>query len=556
VKRVRGRVLLGLLAIAALFILRTFLWRPLAVSGRSPDDGFIRVPGAVHVHTTFSDGGGTPDEVIAAARAAGLRFVVITDHNSLDAKPREGYRDGVLVIVGTEISTTAGHLLGLGIPDPPFRFSGGAQDALDDVRDLGGVAVAAHPLSARPDFVWSGWELGGPWGLELLNGDSQWRSAGWGALVKTLALYRVNPGYALLGSLTSPTAALARWDGLLAKRDVAGSVGADAHSRVVLNKRFVLRFPSYASIFALAQDHVLLEKPLSGEAGADSVAILDALARGRSYVGLDALAPANAFSFVAQAGGRRWTMGETAPPDPALRLSVTGLLPAGARVTLLKDGKIIASGQGPIETRGRGAGVYRVEVGVPGWDTPWVLSNPIYVFGDQEAAERARRAAWSSPPRAPEGVLLAPIADLAPEFDASSSMSLDRGAMSFQLGTPGPGRAHVWCALTSRKERDLSGRQGLVFSIRGDQAYRLWVQVRDANPASADEATEWWFGSVKTSPEWRRVAVPFASLRSINPKSDGRLDLDKVRALVLLLDEASVKAGTTGSIQLSNIGVY
>ena len=49
---------------------------------------------------SLSDGGGTADEVIAAARAAGLGFVVISDHNNLDAKPLEGYRDGVLVLVG------------------------------------------------------------------------------------------------------------------------------------------------------------------------------------------------------------------------------------------------------------------------------------------------------------------------------------------------------------------------------------------------------------------------------------------------------------------------
>ena len=61
--------------------------------------------------------------------------------------------------------------------------------------------------------------------------------------------------------------------------------------------------------------------------------------------------------------------------------------------------------------------------------------------------------------------------------------------------------------------------------------------MRDANPASADEGTEWWFASVQTRPEWRRVAVPFARLRSINPKTDGRLDLDKVRALVFVLDK-------------------
>jgi len=70
----------------------------------------VRVPGVVHVHTTLSGGAATPDEVIAAAQAAGLKVVVITDHNNVDAKKWEGYHDGVLVLVGTEISTTAGHL--------------------------------------------------------------------------------------------------------------------------------------------------------------------------------------------------------------------------------------------------------------------------------------------------------------------------------------------------------------------------------------------------------------------------------------------------------------
>jgi len=80
--------------------------------------------------------------------------------------------------------------------------------------------------------------------------------------------------------------------------------------------------------------------------------------------------------------------------------------------------------------------------------------------------------------------------------------------------------------------------------------------VRDENPASADGGTEWWFASVKTSPEWRRVAIPFARLRSINPKTDGRLDLDKVRELVFVLDKGSVKPGTEGRIWIDEVGVY
>ena len=97
---------------------------PAPVSGDEPDDGYTRVAGVVHVHTTLSDGGGTPDEVVAAAQRAGLGFLAITDHNNLDAKPVEGYHGGVLVLVGSELSTTAGHLLGLGIAGPGLPLLG------------------------------------------------------------------------------------------------------------------------------------------------------------------------------------------------------------------------------------------------------------------------------------------------------------------------------------------------------------------------------------------------------------------------------------------------
>jgi hypothetical protein len=104
--------------------------------------------------------------------------------------------------------------------------------------------------------------------------------------------------------------------------------------------------------------------------------------------------------------------------------------------------------------------------------------------------------------------------------------------------------------------RDLSGRTGLVLRIKGDGAYRAWVQVRDQNPASADGGLEWWMASVRTTTEWRTVVLPFARFRTINKNTDGRLDLDKVRELVFVLDFASVKVGTKGTIWLSDVGVY
>ena len=95
-----------------------------------------------------------------------------------------------------------------------------------------------------------------------------------------------------------------------------------------------------------------------------------------------------------------------------------------------------------------------------------------------------------------------------------------------------------------------------VFAIKGDGVYRIWVQVRDDNPASADDGMEFWFASVRTATEWTRVAIPFARFRSINKKTDGRLDLDKVRGIVFVLDRGAEKPGTQGTIWIDDVGVY
>ena len=101
-----------------------------------------------------------------------------------------------------------------------------------------------------------------------------------------------------------------------------------------------------------------------------------------------------------------------------------------------------------------------------------------------------------------------------------------------------------WCLVKARA------------TTAGYGVYRFWVQVRDANPASPDEGTEWWFSSVRTSAEWQRVALPFSRLRSIQRNSDGKLDPDKVRALVFIVDLGAMKAGSSGTLWIDDLGVY
>jgi len=70
--RLRGILLLAALGTGAVLLLRVALYRPLGVVGELPRDGYVRVPAVLHVHTTLSDGGGTPDEAIRAARETGV----------------------------------------------------------------------------------------------------------------------------------------------------------------------------------------------------------------------------------------------------------------------------------------------------------------------------------------------------------------------------------------------------------------------------------------------------------------------------------------------------
>ena len=128
--------------------------------------------------------------------------------------------------------------------------------------------------------------------------------------------------------------------------------------------------------------------------------------------------------------------------------------------------------------------------------------------------------------------------------------------LAFRLAAPTATEPFTWCALVNRQTRDLGGWSGLRFRVRADGEYRLWVQLRDRNPASADEGLEWWMASARTSLEWSEIQLPFSRLRTLNPRSDGHVDPDDTRAIVFVLDPATVKPGTHGTIWIADLGVY
>ena len=73
--------------------------------------------GDLHLHTVHSDGQRDPSELVTAAHASGLNFIVSTDHNTNAANRvwpvcRTG---ALLVIPGEEVTTRHGHWLAVGL---------------------------------------------------------------------------------------------------------------------------------------------------------------------------------------------------------------------------------------------------------------------------------------------------------------------------------------------------------------------------------------------------------------------------------------------------------
>lgn len=518
------------------------------------------VVGAIHAHTTHSDGALDVAGVVEEGRAAGLDFLLVTDHNTLAAKPQEGYHGDLLLIVGTEISTDTGHVLGFGFDPPAYRFPRRAIDVLRDIDDLGGAAVVAHPTSPRDSLAWDDPALPGGWGIEVLNGDTQWRSAGVPRILLSGLLYPFSPLSVLTRLMTRPAAARL-WDELLARRRAAGIVGADAHTRL----------PSYEAVFRVARNHVILDAPPSGNGPRDVAAVTGALARGRTFIGVDGIAPTDGFFFVAERGGRSWTMGYTVPPHPRLMLRAGGVSLPEAVFHLLKDGKVVESAGGGLDFTADSSGVYRVEVTLPGWNVPWILSNPIYVFDQPDRQRRAANLALPALPAAREPTAYLDRFEAGSVFtaeaDPSSSITIagePRGGaedgttarISYRLGVDGSSNPAPYAAIVNTAPGDLSDYEGLVLSIKADGVYRLSLVVRDRNPR-ASARTEWWSASIKTSAQWRRVAVPFGNLRSRQPRTtDGQLDLDAVEAILLIVDTTAMPPGAAGTLWLDDVGMY
>src|SRR5512139_1738512 len=307
----------------------------------------------LHMHTRYSDGGGTHKDIAQAAIKTGLDVMIVTDHNVLVQGLEGYYRVGapssslrtsrVLLLVGQEVHDQdrvpqKNHLLVFNTNRDVATLADDPQTLINGVNDAGGLCFLAHPhdldspVFHETSISWEAWDVHGYTGIELWNGLSE---------IKTVLHSKLHGVfYAFFPQFIAhhpQPETLQCWDDLLAGGGrVVAIGGSDAHAFVMhmgLLQRVI--FP-YDFHFRTVNTHVFIPEPLTGDVPSDKKMIYEALAAGRCFVGYDLPGSTHGFIFKARGLESSAIMGDEIPHKGGVTLQAH--LPKPADIRLIKDG--------------------------------------------------------------------------------------------------------------------------------------------------------------------------------------------------------------------------
>ncbi|MFN2322602.1 MAG: CehA/McbA family metallohydrolase [Trueperaceae bacterium] len=150
-------------------------------------------PGDLQSHTHHSDAKGSVAELLVAAEERGLRFLAVTDHNTIShhADLRRHADGPVLPVPGLEVTTYRGHANVWGASDwVDFRITGEADVAAMARRahELGGLVSVNHPKT-QPGCIGCDWTYDVPGEADALEAwQGPWWLRNWESLARYDAL--------------------------------------------------------------------------------------------------------------------------------------------------------------------------------------------------------------------------------------------------------------------------------------------------------------------------------------------------------------------------------
>ena len=324
--------------------------------------GFVDYKGVVHVHSFLGGhSSGSFGEIISAARANQLQFVIMTEHTEKDydtaAMTLSGMHGGVLFINGNEVSAENGDRL-LTLP--------------------GDVWIVAYPEEFK------NWETAGLDGVEVYNVFTNAKQVNpVVAFFDVLWSQRAYPDLIFAHYLQRPDENLKKWDQTLSRSKLTAVAGNDAHANIGVslndssgNKLLGIQLDPYETSFRLVRLHVLLEQGKS----LDAATLMEAIKAGHCYVSFDFLGDPSGFFFEAENPGERKIQGDEIGLQAGTRLKVQ--TPVPSRIRIYKDGAVFLDENWIVfkDLAITERGIYRVEIHLPQrGNLPWIISNPIYV---------------------------------------------------------------------------------------------------------------------------------------------------------------------------------
>lgn len=360
-------------------------------------NGLYDYKGLIHVHTTYSDGAGTAEEVAETADRAGIDFLITTDHNTLQPMmdQKEGWYHQLLLLNGEEIRMDVKeYALALGISREVQRNGRDGQAVVDEIQGQGGMAFISHPI--HPRHEWKDWGMKRMTGMEIIDASEQWEGANPFAVLWALMTYPLNSSYAFLNLFNKPRDVLAVWDKINQTERMVGIYSVDLHGQIRIRKGKYIRFPPMEKVMPLATNHLLLPEPFQGDPVLDKKMVYEGIREGHLYFSIDLLGDPTGFLFQGTTGnGGKILMGDELTPSGPVTLTASlggAFQPDSYRIVLIKDGEVVSeSSTSPLVFEATDTGVYRVEVEIkrrspfflPRSNT-WIYSNPIYLRGKPE----------------------------------------------------------------------------------------------------------------------------------------------------------------------------
>ncbi len=391
----RNRILKKLFVIFIFFVIITFLFifidlysfRYTKPDIKIPEDKLHDYTGLIHIHTKYSDGSGTPEEIARIAHNLGIDFILISDHNTIQSliDGKEGYSNNVLVMIGNEISSEIGHYL-VYSPSLDFKYSDFSnllsrfkENKLQDF-----YAVFCHPF--HPKTPIKDWNYYGFDALEIFNGDSQWRDDSLFEIFEVLVgsiIYK-NP---LNKLVDRPEKDIKKWCELFKSRKIFQIGSVDAHSNIKIFSNFAIKFPGYDATLRFVKTHIVTEERLSGFIKEDKYIIFDCLKKGRCYTELGNFSDPSGFMFRGISDYDTVYSGEEIKGETMFSIIVPDT--ADIIIKLYNNDEIVCSSENyKLEYTTAKQGEYWVEViqvrkRLPFFqknEISWIISNPIFLL--------------------------------------------------------------------------------------------------------------------------------------------------------------------------------